>query len=95
MPGRGTVGGGEADVLPVEAQMMARRALLQGLRDGDDHAAVLERARRVLALDLQVQQRHPDGAPERAGVDERREALAEGHDGVVSESRAGTPRSAP
>ena len=41
--------------------------------------AVLERAGRVLALDLEVQvRRTPMAAPSRGGVDERRGALAEG-----------------
>ena len=51
---------------------------LDGLGDGHDHAAVLERPGRVLALDLEVQVRGADGRPEPLGAHERRRALAEG-----------------
>ncbi len=53
------------------------RALLDGLGDGHDHASVLERAGRALALDLEVEERHADGATERPGMHEWGEALAE------------------
>ena len=44
----------EADVLPVEAQTTACGALVDGDRDRRGHAAVLERAGRVVALDLEL-----------------------------------------
>ena len=50
---------------------------LERLRDRHDHPAVLERARRVLAFHLEVEQRAAHRAAERAGMDERGEALAE------------------
>ena len=68
--GRGVAGRG-ADDRP--------GAVLERLGDGHDHAPVLERAGRVLALDLEVQvgeARAP--RPSRSRVDERREPLAEG-----------------
>ena len=52
-------------------------ARLDGLGDRHDHAAVLERAGRVLALDLEVQVRGADRLPEPLGADERRGALAQ------------------
>ena len=69
MPAAAPYAAADADVLPVEAQMMARAALLDGLGDGHDHAAVLERAGRVLALDLEVAAAGtPIGAAERPGM---------------------------
>ena len=52
--------------------------VLGGLGHRDDHAAVLERAGRVLALDLQVQVGEPERRAEAPRVDQRREPLAEG-----------------
>ena len=65
-------------MLPVEAQTIARAPSSSGLGHGDDHAAVLERAGRVLALDLEVQVAQPERRAEALGADERRDALAEG-----------------
>ena len=86
--GAGVAGGGADDRL---------RALLDGLADGHRHAAVLERAGRVGALDLEV-----DVAPGAAGELRRRQqrgvALLQGHDRRASRSPAaarGRPRSAP
>ena len=45
----------DAEVLPVEAQATAARADAQRLRHADGHAAVLERAGRVVALVLEQQ----------------------------------------
>ena len=67
-----------AEVLPVEAQTIARAPDLHGLGHGHDHAPVLERTGRVLALDLEVEVRHTDGGTEPLRADERRRALAEG-----------------
>ena len=67
---RGRVAGRRADDGP--------RPGLDGLGDGHDHPAVLERPGRVLALDLEVQVRGPDGRAETLGVHERRRPLAEG-----------------
>ena len=51
-------------------------ALLEGLRDGHDHAPVLEAAGRVLALDLEVEVRKPELAPQASSVEQRRETFA-------------------
>ena len=57
----------DAEVLPVEAQMIAPGAVLEGLRDRDDHAPILERAGRVLALDLDVEVRQAEPRPRGGG----------------------------
>ena len=71
----------EAEVLPVEAHTIARCARLGGLGDGQDHAPVLERAGRVLALHLEVQVGEAERVAQPPGADERREPFAEGQGG--------------
>ena len=57
---------------------MARAPGLDGLGDGEHHPAVLERAGRVPALDLEVQVAQAERRAEAFGPDQRREALAQG-----------------
>ena len=57
--------------------MIARAPASSALATATTMPAVLERARRVRALDLEVEQRAAHRAAERARMDERREALAE------------------
>ena len=79
MPGGRAVGGRGRRGVAGRGADDGPGAGLGGLGHGDDHAAVLERAGRVLALDLEVQvRRSPSASPSRVGVDQRREALAEG-----------------
>src|SRR5947207_301546 len=70
---RGRVAGRGADDRP--------RAALDGLGDSDDHAPILERARRVLALDLCVEVGKAQPGAEPTEVDERGQTLAEADHG--------------
>ena len=56
-------------------------ARLGGLGDGHDHAPVLERAGRVLALHLEVQVGEAERVAQPTGADQRREPFAEGQGG--------------
>ena len=80
MPACAAYAAAEADVLPVDAQMTAFAPCSIGRRDGDGHAAVLERAGGVHALEL-----HPHvgagAARQRGSGQQRGAALAEGDDG--------------
>ena len=78
-PGCRRVGRRRGAVLPVEAQTTAARAAADRSIDGQHHAAVLERAGRVRALELQVEAhrgraprpvaaRGPAACPPRRGV---------------------------
>ena len=58
--------------------MIERGAVLQRLGDGHDHAAVLERAGRVHALELEVQLAHAQRGGHARRGDQRRVALVEG-----------------
>src|SRR5439155_21864742 len=55
-------------------------AVLDGLGDGEDHPAILERAGRVLALDLGVEIPQAEAGAEPAERDERRLTLAQADD---------------
>ena len=81
MPGGRPVGRGRRRRVAGRGAHDRPGAGLGGLGDGDDHAPVLERAGRVLALDLEMQVREARSRPEASGVDERRAALAEGQRG--------------
>ena len=59
-PGRRAIGRGGCRGVAGRRADDGGRAGLGGLRHGDDHAAVLERAGRVLALDLEVQVPEPE-----------------------------------
>ena len=65
-------------MLPVEAQTIARAPASAALATARTMPAVLERAGRVLALDLEVQVAQAERRAEPLGADQRREALAEG-----------------
>ena len=77
-PGRRAVGRRGRGGVPRRGAHDRAGARLERLGDGKDHPAVLERAGRVHALELEVEVRDADGRAEPGGVDERRAALAEG-----------------
>ena len=64
-PGGGAVGRGRGRGVAGRRADDGPCTGLDGLGDGHDHAPVLERAGRVLALDLEVQVRGADGGPSR------------------------------
>ena len=78
MPGGGAVGRRRGGGVAGRGADDGPGAGLGGLGDGHDHAPVLERPGRVLALDLEVEVVEADHGAEPAGPDERREPLAEG-----------------
>ena len=76
-PGCRPVGRGRRGRVPGRGADHRSGTGLEGLCDRHDHAPVLERAGRVLALDLEVQVRNADRSPEAGRADQRRGALAQ------------------
>ena len=77
-PARAAYAAIEAEVLPVEAQTTALAPSCSAHRDRDGHAAVLERAGRVVALDLEPHLARRSSSDSQLGLDQRRAALAAG-----------------
>ena len=86
----GVGGGGSAGVAGRGAED-GLGVRLEGLGDGDDHAAVFERARGVAHLELEVELAAADALVQAAGANERRVALAE-RDERVCPGRSGGGR---
>ena len=63
-PARAAYAAADADVLPVDAQIM-RRPLLQRFRNSDGHAAILERPGRIQSFVLNIYFAGPTGLAHR------------------------------